>query len=356
MSTPGNIGIPTWTRPLRGSDPREVQAVRDELLARLEAELTDRGMVRQVVHTFRAEWEDACDLTAALRTEPTELGAALLRHRGELLGAVRAFRSGEVMLTTHAGMMRAVGLLEYMPERTSAGEPSTPERWWLAYRLCSSSSDGVTFVGEWKVSEGTELGALDAPFRPWLETGQQGELSVGIARAIADPGPAGGRVRIEDLPGPAPTDARAAARWAEVIVRADLLAGRFGHVTVIVFRDRSIERWEIQTLPGCSLDDVVRNIALLAPTVAVALVRNAEGPGPQGDPLPGLAVVAECAGRQWADAWLLQPTEDGVDRLLVDEQDLGDVKGRGWIGVAPVVRLSMGMPKVRGAWGTIGEA
>ena len=117
MSTPGNIGIPTWTRPLRGSNPGDVQAVRDELLGRLEAELTDRGMVRQVVHTFRAEWEDASDLTAALRTEPAELGAALLRHRGEQRGTVRVFRSGEVALTTAAGVMQAAGLLEYMPRR-----------------------------------------------------------------------------------------------------------------------------------------------------------------------------------------------------------------------------------------------
>jgi len=304
---------------------------RNLLREEADAELESTGTVRQSIRLAARSMEGEYDLSPVLESAPEELGAVVLRRFAEHPDMARLFRVGEVSVTTPAGHIQAIGILEHMREG-----------WWLTYRLLAHDT-------EWREAAGVIAEELDEPFRPWLQVGHQGELSEILVRTLDFVGPARGRVRVEALPAP-PTNARAAARMAEVMVRADLLAGLFEHVTVIVFRNRTVERWEIVTSPGCSLDDLVRNVAQLAPVVAVALVRNAEGLGPGGEVRKALGVTAECGSVQWADAWHFVPVEDKVEMVLVDEQELGDPGPQSWFDVPPAVKLGIPLPLARGRW------
>ncbi len=345
------INVPVRRRPTQGRDFSDLAAIRTGLQAEVDREVDRSGGIAPAIRRLTGEWEEDLDLGRILRDEPSDLAAVLLRHQSERPSTRCCFRIGVVDVPSAGGVGRAAGLLEFVPAR----EPDDVEGWWLAYRLLGPGGD-TPYLGEWREEQGTNMADLESPFREWLATGVPGKMQARVAAATTRPVKPKIHAEAGDQLVDPPPDARSAAYWAGIMVRAEAVRGEFRHVTAVIFRGGTTERWEFQSGDRVSVDDMLRNVTALAPVDAVALVHPADAEGPDGDARKAISVAAESHGRGWLAVWHLVPGEGGeVDVPLVFEKDLGELGAQGWIGVGPSVGLDLAIPKRRDSGGQTGE-
>jgi len=313
-------------------EPTDHAALLADLHHRIAASWSISAALPPFARFFGAGWEEEVSLATLLdEGEDEKVAAILLRAAGR--PEVRAaFREGEGWVWRGEQKLRVVALLEIRDVESLA--------WTLHLQRVGEGEAGCgVYNGEPWTDEGVGLDALPEPFREWLDRGMVAVADFGVRQLPAHPPRSVVRAGVGTLPFTPERTAEALADLVGRLTDREVMAGRLDWLTVFALRGQDLERWELSGDLPCTLDDLLRNIALQSKADGLALVHPATLQVNDGVTRRAVSVTAERAGRLAQRALALDLSGEQIKPVgawMVDVKPVSD----NWLGVAPSVEIS----------------
>lgn len=353
--------------PVEGIVPTNTAGCRAWVREQIAARHLHGGGLRPRFIYLGDGWIEEVDLTRLIEIGREEMLARTFVAIGQREGIVRRFRVGEALLRDEEGRMRrAVGAFEHVPRlsdeaaASDAKEGTIGGSWWLAYRFAGQERDGhgALHGDGWVEAEGDEVEAIPEGFREWLDVGRAELESLDQREKPKAPDGLQVRAAIADLRQPLPEEPKQIAAIVGNIIREELRAQGLTSMLVFAVTATTLERWEVRGTLPCSLDDLMRSIAVRDDRVVAIGHVGLAAFDINGQPRRGFFCDIERTGRR--GRWMLPVLQAG-DALPRDlqglESDLGEVDAEtAWLGVQPKVSMDfsfMGFEDQMGLTGSV---